>query len=222
MAAFVVLVFFAVFCVAVAALVRGRVQWARIASRKAAGVVLAASFVGMGVAGALLPAPQKHGVTATGPSSTTTSTTTVGSTSTTVDLTTTSSSSTTAPPTTTTAPSTTTTTARAATTTTSTAARVVTTTTAAPPPASCSATASPPNPTTNTHEQVSVTSDLPNSSIAVAVHYKTTTSNYTGGTDSSGAGVVSFSISHATSGYRVVVDVTVGGRASCSTSFTPA
>jgi hypothetical protein len=40
-------------------------------------------------------------------------------------------------------------------------------------------------------------------------------------TDGSGTASITFGIGRPTIGYTVVVDVSVGGRASCSSSFTP-
>jgi hypothetical protein len=77
-----------------------------------------------------------------------------------------------------------------------------------------------PSPTTNDTIEVLVSSSLANTSVSATAHYKTTTTTNTGGTDGSGRASIPFRISHATSGYTVVVDVTVGA-ATCRTSFTP-
>jgi hypothetical protein len=69
-------------------------------------------------------------------------------------------------------------------------------------------------------ETLHVTSNLPNASISFVVHYKTTDHPFSGTTDASVAGSVTFSIGRPTIGYTVTVDVTVG-QASCSTAFTP-
>lgn len=91
----------------------------------------------------------------------------------------------------------------------------------APPAASrCSATVKFPTPGDGGEQTVSVSSNVPNSAFTVVVHYKTTNHTFTGGTDGSGSGSVTFSIGRPTIGYRVIVDVTVG-TAACSTSFTP-
>jgi hypothetical protein len=93
-----------------------------------------------------------------------------------------------------------------------------------PPPAiaaRCSASMSNPTPGDGGSETLSVTSNLPNAAASLVVHYKTKNSFYSGATDSSGAGSVSFGIGRPTVGYTVTVDVTVGQQASCSTAFTP-
>src|SRR5439155_12574574 len=95
-------------------------------------------------------------------------------------------------------------------------------TTAAPSTSgACQASVSNPSPTANSSETVHVASRVANSGVTVTVHYKTTTSTYTGQTDGSGSSDVTFRIGRATSGYTVRVDVVVGSE-SCSTSFTPA
>jgi len=52
-------------------------------------------------------------------------------------------------------------------------------------------------------------------------HYKTTDTTKTGTTNASGSADIPYSISGATSGYRVNVDVDVAGKEHCGTSFTP-
>jgi hypothetical protein len=95
--------------------------------------------------------------------------------------------------------------------------------TPAPAPAiaaSCSASMSNPTPGDGGTETLSVTSNVPNAAVSLVVHYKTKNTSYSGTTDSSGAGSVTFGIGRPTIGYTVIVDVTVGQRASCSTAFT--
>jgi hypothetical protein len=61
-------------------------------------------------------------------------------------------------------------------------------------------------------------------SVKTVAHYKTKATTHHGETNSHGKASISYYISGATAGYRVVVDVTVskGGKSSsCSTSFTP-
>ena len=76
-----------------------------------------------------------------------------------------------------------------------------------------------------------------NTSIAVEVHsaaavavttsakYKTTTTKHTGTTNSAGNVNITYAISRATVGFKVVVSVSVAKRGytsgACSTSFTP-
>lgn len=67
---------------------------------------------------------------------------------------------------------------------------------------------------------VVVSSNVLNSTIVTVAHYKTTSTEHDGRTNSSGSGSVTFSIGRPTVGYTVVVSISVG-RASCSTSFTP-
>jgi hypothetical protein len=93
-----------------------------------------------------------------------------------------------------------------------------------PPPAvaaSCTASMSNSTPGDGGTETLSVTSNVPNAAVSLVVHYKTKNTSYSGTTDSSGAGSVTFGIGRPTIGYTVIVDVTVGQRASCSTAFTP-
>jgi hypothetical protein len=87
---------------------------------------------------------------------------------------------------------------------------------------SCTASVSNPTPGQGGSETVSVTSSVPNAGVTVTAHYKTTDSTFTGQTDGTGNGSVTFSIGNPTSGFTVVVDVNVGGgQATCQTSFTP-
>jgi hypothetical protein len=90
-----------------------------------------------------------------------------------------------------------------------------------PPPAStCSASVKFPSPGDGGDQTVYVSSNVPNSPVAIAVHYKTTTHPFSAVTDGSGAAAITFSIGRPTIGYPVAVDVAVGG-AHCGTSFTP-
>jgi hypothetical protein len=60
--------------------------------------------------------------------------------------------------------------------------------------------------------------------VTATAHYKTTNTTHTGSAASNGVATIAFSISRATLGYAVEVDVTVTRNAaarSCSTSFTP-
>jgi hypothetical protein len=65
-----------------------------------------------------------------------------------------------------------------------------------------------------------IQSNVPDTPASVTANYKTTTSTFGGGTDSSGTAAITFNIASPTAGFTVVVDANVGG-ASCSTSFTP-
>lgn len=64
------------------------------------------------------------------------------------------------------------------------------------------------------------TPQLPNSSVTVVAHYKTTDHAFTATTDGGGHASITFSIGGPTPGYTVNVDVTVGA-AHGSTGFTP-
>jgi len=105
-----------------------------------------------------------------------------------------------------------------ASTSTSTAAPTTSTTQASGP--TCTASVSDPTPAGGGSETISITSNQPNAAISVTAHYATVDHTFTGTTDTTGSGSVTFSIGHPTSGFTVDVDVTVGA-ASCSTSFTP-
>ena len=70
-------------------------------------------------------------------------------------------------------------------------------------------------------DTVNVASNLPGAQIAVNLSYKTTTSHYAGTTNGAGSGSVTFGIGRPTIGYTVGVSVSVGGQATCTTSFTP-
>jgi hypothetical protein len=91
---------------------------------------------------------------------------------------------------------------------------------AQPPSSSCHASMSNDTPGRGGSDTLNVASNVPNTTITMTAHYKTTNSTYTGTTDGGGSGSITFGIGHPTAGYRVVVDVTVGS-AHCQTSFTP-
>ena len=143
----------------------------------------------------------------------TTSTTTTTSATTRTTTTTSTTTSTTTRPTTTTAPTT-----RA---TTTTAAPLPPPTHAPVPAATCTASMANASPVQGASVTVNVQSSLPNASIVLVAHYKTTDSTYSGATGPNGSGSVSFQTGRPTIGYEVVVNVTVGANARCSTSFTP-
>lgn len=90
-------------------------------------------------------------------------------------------------------------------------------------PLACSASANPVNPADYTTVVVSVSTGS-GAHVTTVAHYKTTDHTKTATASSTGHASISYSISGATPGYRVVVTVAVtsGGRsAQCSTSFTP-
>jgi hypothetical protein len=96
-----------------------------------------------------------------------------------------------------------------------------------PPPApapgaaeTCSASVEFPTPGDGGDETVYVTSNVPNSTVTIVAHYKTTNHTFTAATDARGSASDTFSIGRPTIGFTVAVDVAVGS-ASCSTSFTP-
>ncbi|MDP9165155.1 MAG: hypothetical protein M3O32_03695 [Actinomycetota bacterium] len=87
----------------------------------------------------------------------------------------------------------------------------------------CSASMSNTSPTTNSTTHVLVRT-ASKAGVTTVAHYKTTNTQHTATADSSGRADVPYRISHATKGYRVVVQVTVqkgSAKGSCSTSFTP-
>lgn len=227
MSTFLVLIGTAVFVIAVVALVRGKLSWARIPSRKVAIAVLVGGFVVMGAGGALAQ-PPTNAIDATGTPATSSAPTT------------------TAAPTTTTTPATSTTVATTSPTTTTTTApapvSVPPVTTASPPPTTrrphtttaaaqapaipltCAAAMSNPRPADYQTTDVVVQTGIPGASVTATAHYKTTNTTNTATAGSNGTAVVPFRISRATPGYTVTVDVTVaapGGSATCDTSFTP-
>jgi hypothetical protein len=210
----------AVIIVALVALIRGKLRWAKISSRKIASGVLVGGFV-VFVIGALTSpaagAPQAA-VAVPAPAATTnviTVTTTVppATTTTTVVPTTTHTRTTTvAPPVThkrTTA-----------------TAAPHTVHTVAPPvsPLTCGASMSDSSPSHNETTDVIVRTGVAGASVTATAHYKTTTHPKSGVAASSGTADIPFDISDATYGFTVSVDVVVsshGASKSCSTSFTP-
>jgi hypothetical protein len=90
-----------------------------------------------------------------------------------------------------------------------------------PAPPSCSASMSDPAPAQGGSETAHIDSNVPTADVRVTAHYKSTTSTYTGTTNATGVADVTFQIGHPAAGYTVVVNVTVGAQATCSTSFTP-
>jgi hypothetical protein len=92
------------------------------------------------------------------------------------------------------------------------------------PPASsgsCSASMDNANPAKYSTVHVLVASHLANASVTTVAHYKTTDTTKTGTTDGAGKADIAYSISGATSGYSVKVDVNVAGKETCTTQFTP-
>ena len=88
----------------------------------------------------------------------------------------------------------------------------------------CSAKMSVPAPHQNTTTVVEVHS-IGTASVTTVAHYKSTATSHTGTTNSAGNVNISYAISRATIGYKVVVNVTVSKKGdttgTCSTSFTP-
>lgn len=233
-----------VFIAGLVAAVKGSLRFLRIGSRKPGALLMVGAVVLLAVGGALAPKPKMKQVATTAPASpTSTSSATVSSPtpSPTLPAGTVSPSTATTRPT---EPSPMRTTPAAALPTTPTPvatkpAPAVTTpavmpTTPAPvqttqasvptpppPAATCAATMANATPGDGGTDSVNVTSNVPNAPIAVTLYYKTTTSHDSGTTDGAGAGTVPFGLGRPTIGYTVDVSVSVGGRATCSTSFTP-
>jgi ribosomal protein L24E len=90
-----------------------------------------------------------------------------------------------------------------------------------PGPPACSVTMSNSAPPAGGSETATVASNVANSSVNVSAAYKTTTSTFMGQTDAGGNASITFGIGHPTVGFTVVVTVTVGNAATCSSSFTP-
>jgi hypothetical protein len=87
----------------------------------------------------------------------------------------------------------------------------------------CTASMSNPNPAQYSTTDV-IVQTAPGAGVTATAHYKTTNTTHTGSAASNGIATIAFSISRATLGYAVEVDVTVTRNAtarSCSTSFTP-
>ena len=93
----------------------------------------------------------------------------------------------------------------------------------AAPALGCSASMSDPSPAQYSQTDVLVRTGA-GASVTATAHYKTTDTTHTGTADGSGQADLPFSISRASVGYPVVVDVSVGAdgaTATCQTSFTP-
>lgn len=102
-------------------------------------------------------------------------------------------------------------------------AAVSTTTTTAPPlpDGACLARTKNPNPEQGGTETVIVDSHFPGLPVALTVHYKSKVSTFSGQLDARGHGETTFSIGHPTASFAVAVDVAVGDKETCQTSFTP-
>jgi hypothetical protein len=220
-----ILVGLAVMVISLVALIRGKVRWAAIASRKIASGVMVGGFVLLIVGASIAPASseQRGAVAAPAPSATTNAiaVTTIAQPTTTV-----------APPPTTTTVAPTTTHTRTTTVAPVTHKRTTTTEpphtvhTVAPPanPLTCSASMSDSTPSHNETTDVIVSTKVAGASVTATARYKTTTHPKSGVASSSGKADIPFDISDATYGYTVTVDVVVsshGASKSCSTSFTP-
>lgn len=66
---------------------------------------------------------------------------------------------------------------------------------------------------------MNVTSNLPGAGFSVVARYPSMSPSYAGTTNGSGTGSVSFTVASVPVYTAVMVDVTVGGKATCSTSF---
>lgn len=219
---FIAVVGFVGFIVALLALVRGRLRWARISNRKIAGIALAASFcvfvTGGAIAGATSgPRPNGTGVPAPITTSTTPPPATTSATTTTNPPVTT--SSTTVPPTTTTT--------KPRPTTTVPPKRTTTVPQPPPPPSiplNCDASMTNAQPADYTETDVIVHTGVAGAQVTTTAHYKTTKTTHSGVAGTDGSADIPYRISDATPGYTVEVDVTVVARGmsqSCGTSFTP-
>jgi hypothetical protein len=207
-----------VIVVGIVALVRGKLHWAAIASRKIASGVLVGGFVLLIVGTEIAPASSvQRGAVALPTQSETTNvapvTTTVQATTTvTVVPTTHAKAATVAPPATHKPPKTTE------------APHTVHTVAPPPNPLTCSASVSDSTPTHNETIDVIVNTKVSGASVTATAHYKTTTHAKSGVAGSSGKADIPFDISTATYERPVPVDVVVsahGASKSCSTSFTP-
>lgn len=91
------------------------------------------------------------------------------------------------------------------------------------PPAALTCVASVSNAHPSQYSTVYVYVKVGKPSIAVhsVAHYKSTDTAHDATTGANGTATIAYKISRATSGYTVVVDVTVTGGPSCQTSFTP-
>ena len=90
------------------------------------------------------------------------------------------------------------------------------------PDGACVARMSIPNPQQGGSETVIVDSHFPSTPLAIAVKYKSTTTNQSGQLNSDGHGEVTFSIGHPTANFAVEVTASVNnGQETCKSSFTP-
>jgi hypothetical protein len=239
MSVLLILIGFAGVVVALVAVVRGRLGWARITSRKVAVLALVGAFA-VFVTGTALAAPSTTGQQSAAGGSTTVLQTTSSTPETTAPETTTT-VVTTVPVTTTTQVTTTHATTTRATVRRTTVAPPPRRTTVAPPPRivrttaarpvapvstlTCSASMTDAQPTHNETTDVVVHTGTADADVTATVHYKSKNTTKSGEAASSGTAEIPFDISTATVGFTVEVDVTVtahGASRSCSTSFTPA
>ena len=223
MPTFVFLLGWIALILAVIAVIRGHLDWARIKSRKAAVVALSGAFVVMmaGASWGSATNPAQNSATPPPVTSTTIAAPTTTTATTTVVPTTTTTTTTPPPP----PPVTTTTTVRPAA---AAPAPVVRhTTVQAPPPGpalSCSASMSDANPADYSTTDVLVQTGVSGASVTATAHYKTTSTTHSVVAGGDGSADVPFRISDAIPGYPVDVEVSVsagGSSQSCSTSFTP-
>lgn len=95
---------------------------------------------------------------------------------------------------------------------------------AAPKPLTCKARVSDSTPKQYTNVNVTVNTGQANAAVKTVAHYKTTDTTKSGKSGKKGFAVLTYYISGATAGYKVVVNVTVSNGSatrSCATSFTP-
>jgi hypothetical protein len=93
-----------------------------------------------------------------------------------------------------------------------------------PSPLTCAASMSDQQPTDYTNTDVIVRTGVAGADVTTTAHYKTTDTTHQAVATSNGEADIQYYISRATPGYTVVVDITVtanGATRSCSTSFTP-
>jgi hypothetical protein len=195
---------------ALVAVVRGHLDWARIKTRKAAAVALAVSFAVMTTGASWGAATTTTTQNPTSPPLATSSSVPTPTTTTTPPP---------APPTTTTH--------RPVTTVAPPPVTQRTTVAYVPPPGpalTCSASMSDATPADYSTTDVLVQTGVSGASVTAIAHYKTTNTTHTVTAGGNGSADVPFRISDATPGYTVDVDVDVtagGADQSCSTSFTP-
>jgi hypothetical protein len=202
---------------ALVAVIRGRLRWARIGSRTAAAYVLAGSvvlfFVGAAGAGAsgtqgkTNPPPASNSPqTSSKPPAVPVVSSVIAAAVTTTRAVTPAPVPVLPPPRTTAAP-------------------VPPQPPAAPPsPLTCTASMSDQQPTDYTNTDVIVRTGVAGADVTTTAHYKTTDTSHQAVATSNGEADIQYYISRATPGYTVVVDITVtanGATRSCSTSFTP-